>query len=91
MPAREFAVYGVLCLAGFCEAAHAAAAPEGTIELDRATLVATVNGWPQPVQEIRLPLHWDVIFRGRSGIARLTLAFPRPSACSTAWAGSSNT
>jgi signal transduction histidine kinase len=77
MPARGLAVCGVLCLAVFCEAVHAA--PEGTIELDRATLVATVNGWPQPAQEIRLPLHWDVIYRGRSGTARLTLPFARPS------------
>ena len=78
MPARGLAVYGALCLAAFCEAAHAA--PEGIIELDHATLVATVNGWPQPSQEIRLPLHWDVIYRGRSGTARLTLPFARPRA-----------
>jgi hypothetical protein len=41
MPARGLAVYGALCLAAFCEAAHAA--PEGIIELDHATLVATVT------------------------------------------------
>src|SRR5689334_5816255 len=76
MPSRGFAVCGVLCLAALCEAAHGA--PVGTIELDHATLVATVNGWPQPEQEIRLPLHWDVIYRGRSGTARLTLPFTRP-------------
>jgi hypothetical protein len=78
MPVRGFAVYGVLCLAAICQAAQAA--PAGTIELDHATLVATINGWPQPPQEIRLPLHWDVIWRGRSGTARLTLPFPRPGA-----------
>src|SRR5262245_64278836 len=78
MPVRGIAVYGVLCLAAFCEAAQAA--PQGTIELDHATLVATLNGWPQPAQEIRLPLHWDVSYRGRSGTARLTLPFPRPTA-----------
>jgi len=55
MPARGFALCGVLCLAALSEAAQAA--PEGIIELDRATLVATLNGWPQPAQDIRLPLH----------------------------------
>jgi signal transduction histidine kinase len=78
MPARRFAACGVLCLAAFCEVAHSA--PEGTIELERATLVATVNGWPRPAAEIRLPLHWDVLYRAQSGIARLTLPFPRPAA-----------
>jgi signal transduction histidine kinase len=78
MPARRFAACGVLCLAAFCETAHSA--PEGTIELERATLVATLNGWPQPAAEIRLPLHWDVLYRARSGIGRLTLPFPRPTA-----------
>jgi len=78
MPARGFALYGVLCLAACSEAAQAA--PEGTIELDRATFEATVNDWPQPAREIHLPLHWDVVYRGRSGTARLTIPFPRPSA-----------
>jgi signal transduction histidine kinase len=27
-----------------------------------------------------LPFHWDVVYRGRSGTARLTIPFPRPSA-----------
>jgi hypothetical protein len=54
----------VLCLAALCEAAQAA--PEGIIELNNATLVSTINGWPQPAREIRLPLHWDVIWRGQS-------------------------
>lgn len=76
MPARWIAAWGMLCLAACCAAAHAA--PEGTIELDRATVVATLNGWPQPPEEIRLPLHWDVAYRAQSGIARLTLPFPRP-------------
>jgi signal transduction histidine kinase len=78
VPARGFALYGVLCLAACCEAAQAA--PEGTIELDRATLEATLNGWPQPARAIQLPFHWDVVYRGRSGTARLTIPFPRPSA-----------
>jgi len=81
MPARGFALCGVLCLAALSEAAQAA--PEGIIELDRATLVATLNGWPQPAQDIRLPLHWDVSYRGRSGTARLTLPFPRPNTNTT--------
>ena len=81
MPARVFALCGVLCLAALSEAAQAA--PEGIIELDRATLVATLNGWPQPAQDIRLPLHWDVSYRGRSGTARLTLPFPRPNTNTT--------
>src|SRR6185312_12534860 len=78
MPARGLAVYSVLCLVSLCEAAQAA--PEGIIELNNATLVSTINGWPQPAREIRLPLHWDVIWRGQSGTARLTLPFPRPGA-----------
>jgi signal transduction histidine kinase len=77
MPARGFAVCGVLCLAAFCEAAQSA--PEGIVELNQATFVATVNGWPQPAREIRLPLHWDVLYRARSGSAQLTLHFARPS------------
>ena len=77
MAARGLAVCGVLCLVAFCEAAHSA--PEGTIELDRATLVATLNGWPQPAREISLPLHWDVEYRAQSGTAQLTLPFARPS------------
>ena len=78
MPARGLAVCGVLCLVAFCEAAHSA--PEGTIELDRATLVATLNGWPQPRREIRLPLHWDVAYRApvRNGAADAAFS-ARPS------------
>ena len=77
MAARGFAVCGVLCLAALSDAAQSA--PEGTIELDRATVVATLNGWPQPEREIQLPLHWDVAYRARSGTARVTLLFARPS------------
>src|SRR5687768_6503540 len=46
-------------------------------------MVATLNGWPQPAKEIRLPLHWDVDYRGRSGTADLTLRFARPSPLAT--------
>jgi signal transduction histidine kinase len=72
--ARDLAVC-VLGLA-FCEAASST--PAGTIELDRATVVATLNGWPEPAKEIRLPLHWDVAYRARSGTAQLTMPFARP-------------
>ncbi len=78
MPAWGFAVCVVLGLAACSDAARAT--PEEVIELDRATVVATLNGWPQSAGEIRLPLHWDVAYRGQSGIARLTLTFPRPAA-----------
>ncbi|HET9445314.1 MAG TPA: histidine kinase, partial [Steroidobacteraceae bacterium] len=81
MRARGFAACGVVCLAAFCGAASASA--QKTVELDRATIVATVNGWPQPAQEIRLPLHWDVSYRGRSGTAQLTLRFARPGSVTT--------
>jgi signal transduction histidine kinase len=68
----------VLCTAA-CGAIRAAdVAPSGTITLDRASVTATLNGWPQAEQEIRLPLHWDVIYRLRSGTAQLALSFPRP-------------
>jgi signal transduction histidine kinase len=77
MAARGFAVCGLLCLAVSSEAAQPAAA--GTVELDRATVVATLNGWPQPEREIRLPLHWDVAYRTQSGTARVTLVFERPN------------
>jgi signal transduction histidine kinase len=82
VPARGLAVCGALCLAAFCEAAYSA--PEGTLELDRATVVTTLNGRTQPAREIRLPLHWDVAYRAQSGTARLTLAFSQPRAADTA-------
>ena len=76
MPARGLAVCAVLCVAVFGKAAHSA--PAGTIVLDRATVAATLNGWPHPPEQIRLPLHWDVDYRGQSGTAHVTLSFPRP-------------
>ena len=81
MPARGIAVCGAVCLAAFCDAAYSA--EQGIVELDRATVVATLNGWPQPAEEIRLPLHWDVAYRARSGTARLTLPFARPNSVAT--------
>ncbi|MGH8186019.1 MAG: hypothetical protein ACREUC_05615, partial [Steroidobacteraceae bacterium] len=62
MRAWRLALCGVLCAAA-CGAIRAAdLAPPGTITLDRATVVATLNGWPQAAQEIDLPLHWDVMY-----------------------------
>jgi signal transduction histidine kinase len=81
VPARGLAVCGVVCLAALCDATPAAA--QDVVELDRATMVATLNGLPQSAEEIRLPLHWDVVYRGRSGTATLTLNFPRPSPVAT--------
>lgn len=78
MPARRLTLCCALWFAACGQAAHAAA-PEGIIELDRATLVPTLNGWPYPAAEIRLPLHWDVLYRGQSGSAVLKLSFSRPS------------
>ena len=81
MPARGIAACGMLCLAAFC--AEAQSASDGTIELDRATIVATLNGWPHPAAEIQLPLHWDVEYRAQSGTAQLTLPFTRPGPAPT--------
>jgi signal transduction histidine kinase len=81
VPAREIAVCGLVCLAAFCETAYPA--EQGIVELERATVVAALNGWPQPAEEIRLPLHWDVAYRARSGTARLTLPFARPNSVAT--------
>jgi signal transduction histidine kinase len=68
----------ILCAAA-CGALRAAdVTSPGIITLDRASVTATLNGWPQATQEINLPLHWDVIYRLRSGTAQLTLSFPRP-------------
>jgi signal transduction histidine kinase len=74
--ARALALGCALWLAAFCQVAHSA--QEGIIQLDRATVVATLNGWPHPREEIRLPLHWDVAYRAQSGTAVLALSFPRP-------------
>ena len=76
MSARILALCCALWLAAACQVAHSA--QEGVVELDRATVVATLNGWPHPSEEIRLPLHWDVAYRAQSGTALLTLSFPRP-------------
>src|SRR5687768_16650925 len=78
MPARPLA----WCLLLWVIASSARAdetVPAGTMTLDRAVVEATVGGWPQPVGEMQLPLHWDVIYRGRSGTARLTLSFRGPT------------
>ena len=66
----------MLGLAVCGEAAHSS--PAGIVELDRATVAATLNGWPHAPEEISLPLHWDVAYRGQSGTAHVTLSFPRP-------------
>jgi signal transduction histidine kinase len=39
-------------------------------------VVTTLDGQLQPPRTIQLPLHWDVMYRVRSGTAQLTLAFP---------------
>jgi signal transduction histidine kinase len=75
--ARLLALGCALLLAALAQSVHAAA--DGIIELDRATVTATLNGWPHPAEEIRLPLHWDVSYRAQSGTALLTLSFPRPA------------
>jgi signal transduction histidine kinase len=75
--ARLLALGCALLLAVLSQSAHAADA--GIIELNRATVTATLNGWPHPAEEISLPLHWDVSYRAQSGTALLTLSFPRPA------------
>ena len=53
--------------------------PAGVLRLDAATLSATVDDRRVGPTPIRLPLHWDVAWPGRSGTAELTLTFDEPA------------
>jgi len=55
-----------------------AADQDEVLTLHEAQLMASVGGRAQPERSINLPLHWDVLYEGRSGRAELTLAFDLP-------------
>ncbi|MEP7300707.1 MAG: histidine kinase [Caldimonas sp.] len=59
-------------------AASAGAADDAPLTLRQARMAATIDGQAMPATTIELPLHWDVIYQGRSGSADLTLDFDLP-------------
>ena len=49
------------------------------LTLEHAQLLAQVDAQPLPPQTISLPLHWDIVHRGKSGSAELRLRFAMPA------------
>ena len=74
---RAWALLGAAALL----AGHpAGAAEQSVLTIDSADLVATLGGNEIARGPIKLPLHWDVAFRGSSGAADLQMRFDRPAA-----------
>ncbi len=48
------------------------------LTLEHAQLLAQVDAQTLPPQTISLPLHWDIVHRGKSGSAELRLRFAMP-------------